>query len=352
MISFYPGPSKVEEKIPQYVKQAHKEGILGMNHRSDEFVSMSSNTIELLKKKLFIPEDYTIFFVSSATECWEIIAQSLMHDTSYHFYNGAFGEKWFEYSKKIHPLSIGYKFDQEAQLKLTDIDLSSDEGIICLTQNETSNGTRISNKRIASIRKSYPNHLIAVDATSSMAGDHLKFENADVWYASVQKCFGLPAGMALMICSPKAIDKAMTINERTHYNSLPIMIDKMKVYQTTHTPNVLNIYLLQQVLKQRKPIDKIHKKLKQRSNQYEKLIANIEGLEVLITNEKVKSHTVTAIKGDPKLVKQIKKDAKASGLLLGNGYGDLADKSFRIANFPAHKNKDIKLLTHFFESRS
>ncbi len=352
MISFYPGPSKVEDKIPQYVKQAHKEGILGMNHRSDEFVSMSSNTIKLLKQKLKIPESYTIFFTSSATECWEIISQSLMHDTSYHFYNGAFGEKWFEYSKKIHPLSIGYKFDREAQLKLTDIDLSSDEGVICLTQNETSNGTRISNKRIATIRKTYPNHLIAVDATSSMAGDHLKFENADVWYASVQKCFGLPAGMALMICSPKAINKAIQINERAHYNSLAFMIDKMKQYQTTHTPNVLNIYLLQQVLEQRKPIDKVQNKLKQRSKQYYKLLEDLDGLNTLIKNEKVKSNTVITIKGDAKQISEIKQDAKAAGLLLGNGYGDLAKDTFRIANFPSHKNKDVKMLVHFFESMS
>lgn len=349
MISFYPGPSKVDDKISQYAKQAHKEGILGMNHRSDEFVSLSKSTVELLKEKLSIPEGYTIFYVSSATECWEIIAQSLMHDTSYHFYNGTFGEKWFSYSKKLHPRCIGYRFEVETPLNLSDIDLSSDEGIICLTQNETSNGTRISNKQIATIRNNYPEHLIAVDATSSMAGDYLKFENADVWYASVQKCFGLPAGMGIMVCSPKAIATAMEINERKHYNSLAFMVDKMKDYQTTHTPNVLAIYLLNRVLEKRKSIGKIESKLKKRAKDYYSLFDCMKSYSPLIENKKVRSNTVIPVKADEALISKIKKLAQKEGLLLGKGYGSWAKQSFRIANFPAHKRKEIQQLSSFFE---
>ena len=78
MISFYPGPSRVHDEIPGYVKDAHKLGILSINHRSPEFVKMSEKTIRLLKQKLNIPKTYTVFFTSSATECWEIIAQSLI----------------------------------------------------------------------------------------------------------------------------------------------------------------------------------------------------------------------------------------------------------------------------------
>ena len=69
MISFYPGPSKVHDEIPRYVKDAAKLGIMSINHRSDEFVKMSERTIGLLKSKLSIPKNYTVFFTSSATEC-------------------------------------------------------------------------------------------------------------------------------------------------------------------------------------------------------------------------------------------------------------------------------------------
>ena len=107
MISFYPGPSRVYDEIPKYVKEALAQGILSMNHRSDEFISLSRKTVALLKTKLSIPKDYTIFFTSSATECWEIIAQSIIQKESTHIYNGAFGEKWYDYTKRLHPEAKG-----------------------------------------------------------------------------------------------------------------------------------------------------------------------------------------------------------------------------------------------------
>ena len=84
LISFYPGPSRVYDDIPKYVKEAHKEGVLSMNHRSDEFMALYKETVSLLQKKLNIPKDYTILFTSSATECWEMIAQSLIEKESIH----------------------------------------------------------------------------------------------------------------------------------------------------------------------------------------------------------------------------------------------------------------------------
>jgi phosphoserine aminotransferase len=93
MISFYPGPSRIRDEIPRYVKEAAKEGILSMNHRSPEFMTLAKKTASLFRKKLSVPSDYTIIYTSSATECWEIIAQSLIVEKSYHFFSGAFGKK-------------------------------------------------------------------------------------------------------------------------------------------------------------------------------------------------------------------------------------------------------------------
>jgi len=351
MTSFYPGPSQVYKDIPKYVNEAYQKGILGVNHRSEEFMQLYSDTVSMLKEKLYVPDDYQVYFTSSSTECWEIIAQSLINTTSYHFYNGAFGEKWFKYTQKIHPTCIGYRFNIDAELKIKDMDLSDKDVVICVTQNETSNGTQVSNKRIRSIRKQYPEQLIAVDATSSLAGVKLDIQAADIWYASVQKCFGLPAGMSVLICSPKAVRKAISIGEDDHYNSLSFIIEKGNDNQTTYTPNVLNIYLLNKVLSSCKPIDKIDKKLKRR---YKKIFACIEGLsnfEMLIPNKKVRSLTVLPVRGAPEAIAQIKEEAKNHGILLGNGYGDLKLNTFRIANFPALRNKEVNQLLSFMSER-
>src|SRR5690349_14915861 len=268
MISFYPGPSRVHDEIPSYVKDAHKLGIMSINHRSEGFVKMSEKTIRLLKQKLSIPKNYTVFFTGSATECWEIIAQSLITEKSYHLYNGSFGQKWFDYTKRIHPLATPLPFDLNERLDPKKLIFDHHDGIICITQNETSNGTQVSSATIRTIKKNNPNYLIAVDATSSMAGIVLDFKAADVWFASVQKCFGLPAGLGLMICSPQALEKTKVIAEHAHYNSLVFMMDMMTKWQTPFTPNVLGIYLLMRVLEKMDTIMNVNAQTIQRYNEW------------------------------------------------------------------------------------
>ena len=347
MISFYPGPSRVHDEIPEYVKDAFKAGMLSINHRSGEFMKMSEKTIELLKRKLEIPKDYTIFYTTSATECWEIIAQSAIEKSSSHIYNGAFGKKWYEYTRKICSGATGFPFGLNQLLNVKKLRLPKEDSVICITQNETSNGTQVTNDTIAQIRERFSQHLIAVDATSSMAGVFLDFSLADIWFASVQKCFGLPAGLGLMVCSPEAMKKVKKIGEKNHYNSLTFMGDMMEKWQTPFTPNVLNIYLLNRVMDASKPIRDVHMKMAERQRKWIDFFNDRVSLKHLIENEEVRSLTVIPVSAEETLVTAIKSDAKKNGFLIGEGYGDLKPSTFRIANFPAIKKKEIRALMDF-----
>ncbi|MBC8110499.1 MAG: aminotransferase class V-fold PLP-dependent enzyme, partial [Verrucomicrobia bacterium] len=117
MITFYPGPAKVYPQVADYLQDAYQSGILSSNHRSEAFMKICQTTLALLHEKLSIPADYAIIFVSSATECWEIIAQSFTEKNSLHAYNGAFGEKWFDYAQKIKPTSQAHFFSMETILE-------------------------------------------------------------------------------------------------------------------------------------------------------------------------------------------------------------------------------------------
>ena len=352
MISFYPGPGRVYKKIPKYVQEAYVEGILSINHRSKEFVELCSSSQLILRKNLNIPADYMIFFTSSATECWEIIAQSYPEIYSYHFHCGAFGEKWLRYTQNLKSKVVGYQFGYENPLDFSGFDLSGEEGIICLTQNETSNGTQIPVEDISKLRNAYPKHLIAVDATSSMGGTYLPFDKADFWFASVQKCFGLPAGMGIMVCSTKAIKKALEIKANDHYNSLIFMREMMKDYQTTYTPNVLNIYLLKRTQEKSKGIKKTNDKIEKRAAKWYKFLHKKTKLKPLIANPKIRSSTVIAVKGSEKKINELKEKAKEQNIILGNGYGQWKNETFRIANFPALKKKEIKALKEFLKTQT
>lgn len=347
MISFYPGPSRVYDDIPKYVKEAHASGILSMNHRSPEFMTLMKRTVTLLRQKLRIPKDYTILFTSSATECWEVVTQSWITNKSFHLYNGAFGQKWYEYTNKLKPGATALPFGRETTLNPGQALFEGSENVICITQNETSNGTQVSNEIIRDIRTGSSQHLIAVDVTSSLAGIKLDFTAADIWLASVQKCFGLPAGLGIMICSPAAITRARAINNRQFYNSAAVMADMMLKWQTSCTPNVLGIYLLMRVMEKVKPIGSIHKITETRYRDWINIVGKQSKLRHLIRNEAMRSLTVLPLEADEKTIRKVKNSAKANGFLLGDGYGDLKPTTLRIANFPAITDREVKALMKF-----
>lgn len=346
MISFYPGPSKVYDTVPGMVRKAHRKGILSMNHRSPEFVSLVKKTVALLKERLNIPKSFTIFFTNSATECWEIIAQSVIQKEATHIYNGAFGEKWFDYTQRLKPAVKALPFEVES---LPDVQAMKfpDSEVICFTQNETSNGTQVPMAIIRAAKENNPSALIAVDATSSMGGVALDFRVADIWFASVQKCFGLPAGLGILVCSPHALQVVDSVNERDHYNSLIFMGEMMNRWQTPFTPNVLGIYLLKNVLKKTKTIDRVEEKILQRQREWHKFFASGKKLRLLVKNPAVQSGTVITVTGDPQHIENVKREAKSNGFLLGEGYGPLKKDTFRIANFPALSKKEIRELMKF-----
>lgn len=341
-VSFYPGPGRVYSNVPEYIYEAYKDGLLSINHRSPEFMALLSDTKDALREKLAIPADYRIIFLSSATESWEIIAQSLTQEVSQHFYNGAFGKKWYDYASAITALTLPVTFGIDEPLPVHE--LSADADCVCLTHCETSNGTYISNVLLEELNKHRKSdQLIAVDATSSMAGLVLPWEKADYWFASVQKCFGLPAGLGLAILSPAAVKRAEASTSNDHYNSLIRILENEEKNQTHLTPNVLGIYLLYRTQDYSKTIDQVEAKLLRRFQFWTEFLNGFEDFSFLAENDLVRSPTVMAITS-PK-AQEVKRVVRDAGITLGNGYGEWKETSFRIANFPAIKRKEIEILS-------
>ena len=351
MTTFFPGPSKVRPELGQYLQDAFTNGILSVSHRSEAFNQMSEQTLQLLREKLAIPDSYTILYTSSATECWEIISQSFTRKKAAHFSSGAFGDKWFQYAQAIHPAAHKVPFHVTTELVADYMDVFEDDEMICLTQNETSNGTQISFDTLSEIRGAHPNRLVALDCTSSMAGINLPYILGDIWFASVQKCFGLPAGLGLLILSPAAVERAREINDTRFYNSALTMIGHIEKFQTSCTPNVLGIYLLNRVLQDSPRIEETDALLRSRMARYIQA-ADGKNLHPLVTNDSVRSTTVLAVQADPELIAGIKAEAKAEGMLLGSGYGNWKNDTFRIANFPAYTDAEVDKLISFQKPRA
>jgi len=347
MLTFAPGPSKVYDALPTYLKDAYDEGILSANHRSSAFMHLYQETEQLMREKLHMPEDYKLLFTSSSTENWEIITQSIVQQVSFHIYSGSFGKKWISFAKHIIPATDGLKIEANQAIDVAGLEISEEFDLIALTQNETANATQVLMGTIEAIKEKYPEKMIAVDTTSSMGGIELDFSLADIWYASVQKCFGLPAGLGLLILSPKAIEKCESKGESGRYNSLSFMLENAASYQTHYTPNVLGIYLLNRVLKDMEEIQHIDANLHERMHKLENAVAESKSLRMLVDNSETRSATVLAVTGSEDLIASVKKDAEKEGMQLGSGYGPHKPTSFRIANFPAITNAEMDKLIGF-----
>jgi len=350
MLTFAPGPSKVFDKLPEYFQDAFSQGILSANHRSAAFMDLYKDTESLLKQRLEIPADYKLLFTSSATENWEIISQSLVEQASFHIFSGSFGKKWFDFAQNIIPETASLKLDKNTVLEVADLTISNAFDVIAITQNETSNASQVTNETIAALAGKFPDKMLAVDTTSSMGGIYLDFKLADVWYASVQKCFGMPAGLGLLILSPKAIAKAKSKGEYGRYNSLNFMLENAYNYQTHYTPNVLGIYLLNRVLQDMPSIREVQAKTERRMQALEGLVDKSAALAFLVTNAKARSRTVLGVGGEEAFIKAIKQAAEKEGMQMGSGYGPLKPTSFRIANFPAITDEEFDKLIQFLES--
>ncbi len=355
-LNFYPGPSKLYPNVEKYALDAFDSGILEQNHRSLPFMAMLEKTIELFRIKLAVPTNYKVFFTSSSTECWEICAQSLFSGKIQFLYNGAFGKKWFKYAVTNPQVNSIFNFKKSEirgsrffiDSQVNELEIDKENNVLCVVGSETSNGTSISTDSLKSLNKSCPNALLMVDATSSMGGDFLDFSSADVWFASSQKCFGLPSGLGILVVSPKAQERAIEINERNHYNSLIFIEENFNKFQTNYTPNILGIYLLGRLLEDILPIQEISEKLFNRASFLYSEIAKIQNLELLVQNPLTRSNTVIAIKSES--ANLILAEAKKRNILIGNGYGEWKENTFRIANFPAISDKEFEILLLFLKT--
>jgi len=347
--TFNVGPAAVYPAVRQYLQDAYDEGWLSAPHRGEQFTSMVRQTVTDLKLKLNIPQDYTVLFTGSATECWEILTQSLTPRRSFHLYNGEFGKKWFDYARALRPGTTGVQFGLEDVPDMGALPfVGEDTDLVCLTQNETSTATQIRETHILQLYNRLGGALLAVDATSSLAGLNLKFIKADVWYGSVQKCFGLPAGLGVLILSPRAVARAKEVNDRAHYNGLPAALSNMLNHQTNYTPNVLSIYLLSRVMADREPIKAVAQHLADRAKKLYDFFEQATPLWPLIANPDARSTTVIGLRGEPALIEEVKRKALEAGLTLGGGYGPLKNTSIRIANFPAVSDAAMEALVQFF----
>ncbi|MFW5659386.1 MAG: aminotransferase class V-fold PLP-dependent enzyme [Bacteroidota bacterium] len=334
--TFNPGPAMVYPQVRQFLQDAYDEQILSISHRSTAFEQIYRTLDANLRVKLGIPADYSIFTLSSATEVWSVLSESLVESKSTHLYTGAFGERWFQRARHITPGAVGFQRSVDHDWAAENWRAHRHTELLCLTQNETATTAQVPPEVLPLIRKTLPDTLIAIDGTSSLAGVNLPIAQADIWYASVQKCFGLPAGLSVLIVSPRVIEKAEAVGFIGQYNALLHIAKRYEKFQNTHTPNVLGKYLLSRLSETLPAIGEIHDHVAARMQRLIHFFEQEMGWELVVEKPQNRSLTVLGVRFPEEKLAELKSYLfEQHGLQLGSGYGPLKPDSFRVANFPA-----------------
>jgi phosphoserine aminotransferase len=348
-IYFTPGPAELYFTVEGHIKNALKEQVPSISHRSKAFQGIYHEAVTHLKQLLNVPENYHIFFTGSATEIWERIIENCVEHKSHHYVNGAFSERFQATAEELNRKAEGETAEAGSCVRPAPARIAPDAELIAFTLNETSTGASQPLEDIYAIRKAHPDKLIAVDAVSILPHSDIDYSQIDTVFFSVQKAFGLPAGLGVWIVGPRCIEKAQMLQRKGvsigSYHSIPSLLSKGLKDQTPETPNVLNIYLLAKVCADmlEKGIAKIRQETEYKAALVYHAIKEHPQLKAFVKEEVYRSKTVIVAEtkiSSAEVIEKLKQDQ----LIVGSGYGDYKSKHIRIANFPTHSKEQFELL--------
>ena len=342
-----PGPSQISSATKADIITATKDGILEISHRSAQFTEISSKAINGLRTFLKIPKDYKIFYTSSATEAMHQSIANCCEENSFHFTNGNFSNLFYKIATSYGKKAEKQEAEWGTQNSYSSVKTAAD--FISITHNETSTGVAATQEDIATTKQNNPNAILAIDITSSAGVYPFQIEDADLWLFSVQKCFGLPAGLGIAIASPRAFEKSIELNKNdknkagifNFENQWKKMEEKS---QTLCTPNVLGIYLLAQQLERwnaKGGVKTLHQEAKEKYNLITNFVQQSKNLNFFVKKEKDRSLSVVCLEGSEETIASIHKACQAHGIVMGKGYGKIKPTTIRIANFPAVEKEVI-----------
>lgn len=347
---FTPGPSQIYFTVEGHLKTALQENVPSISHRGAAFKEIFASARNSLKALLGLPDGFDIYFTSSANQIWERIIQNLIQEKSHHFVNGAFSKKFYDFAKlyqknpTITKSEDGRDFDSLAIENKTEL--------IAVTLNETSTGFAFDQEKLKALRSKYPDKLIAADGVSAFPAVPFDFQLVDTAYFSVQKCFGLPAGLGVWIVNKNCHQKHEALKKAGlatgSYHDLATLRKSGLQNQTPETPNILGIYLLGKVAEDmiRKTTKAIQAETAYKAAILYQAIENSGVLKPFVPDKQTKSKTVIVAEcadGNSEVLEKMEKQ----GWIVAKGYGSYKNSHIRIANFPTTGKEQMEQVADF-----
>ncbi len=337
---FIPGPTEVREDVLQMMSKP----IIG--HRSKEMTELYERIHNNLQK-FFNTKNEVMVFTTSGTGLMEGSIRNSIQSNLLSCTNGSFSERWYQIAIANGKNAYKLSYDWGKAIKVDDVREKMETGNfegIALTHNETSTGVRTPIDEFYKVAKEN-DALLLVDAVSSLAGDLIDVNKADVIFAPTQKSFALPPGLAIVFISDEAMEKAKKVQNRGYFFDFIAMHDYyVEKKQIPATPAVSLFFALDYQLEKmlKEGMENRYKRHKQMAEMVQKW--GKENFK-LFAEPGYESVTVTTIENNKNInVESLRKELRSRGFEISNGYGKLKDKTFRIAHMGDLTPAEIKEL--------
>ena len=320
------------------------------SHRSEEYKKLHEDTVENLQ--LFLETNNQVFlFPSSGTGLMEGAVRNCVNKKMLCCINGSFGKRFADVAlsngKTVEKLEV--PFGEPITPDLLDDKLLKcpDVEAVSIIHNETSMGLINPLQELADVVKKH-GKLQFVDAVSSMGGVNIEVDKwgLDVCFASSQKCFGIPPGLAVGSVSGEALKRSEVAVNKGWYFDFKLFEKYQKNAGTPMTPPIPQILGLNRILKM---IDSMGGKKKhfdlysERSRRIRKGVKEL-GL-TLFPREGYESPTVTCVNAPSDISGiEIYNRMREKGFELAKGYGSINDITFRIGNMGYIEFEDTDLM--------
>ena len=348
---YIPGPTEVREDVID----AMAEPMFG--HRMDRMTDLYTTIVEDTKEFLGTDND-VIILTGSGTEFWEASTLNLVDENILVATCGSFSERHANVAERLGKNVDTIDYEWGEAVKPDDIREaleSSDKhyDVVACVKNESSTGIRNPIEEIGDVVDEYEDTYFVVDAVSSLGGDYVDIDEhgIDVIFASSQKAFAMPPGVAICVVSDEAYERELEKDSASWYGGFQRCLDYYDRKGQTHSTPAIPIMLAYR--KQMKHMleeghearDERHREMAEYTREWAR-----EHF-AMFPEEGYESQTVSCIENTQgiNVAETVAEVNEKYDMAFSSGYGDLSEESFRIGHMGEHDVESIKELTDAIE---
>ena len=337
---FVPGPVEV---APENLAALARPQI---GHRSEEYAELHRRVVARLQA-LFGTTAPVFLFTSSSTGVWEAAVRNAVRERVLCCAQGAFSDRWFDVARLNGKEAEALRVPWGKAIRPEAVDAALSTGrfdAITVVHNETSTGVLNDLGAIAEVVRRRPGVSFLVDAVSSLSATPIPVDawGIDVCLAGTQKALALPPGLAIASVSERTLEKAASVPNRGYYFDFLEMWRHHAKGQTPATPATPQIQALDAQLEAiaAEGLDARHAR-------HRALAAIVQDWArerfALHSEEGFHSPTLTCVANTRGIsVAGLNRELGRQWVAISDGYGELREKTFRIAHMGDTQEWEIR----------